>query len=260
MIRVCLVFPVIFALSIGTLSTRSSYNHGREKERWIETVSAQTVPHANQQENQASTTWRFDQLGSIDGHPTTVLGHPQLIETPYGKAIQFNGVDDALFVDVHPLAGASTFTWEVIFRPDADGQEAQRFFHLQEVDQATGQDTDNRMLFETRVMNGQWCLDSFATTNGQSKTLLDCTLLHPAGEWFSLTAVYDGKVFSNYVDGVLQGSGDVHLVPQSAGRTSIGTRINKTFYFKGAVLMARMTPRALAPNEFLKVPSPVAGK
>ena len=260
MLKVCLLFPAMFAVSIGMLSTLSSYNHGREKERWIETVSAQTLQRADKAENQASTIWRFDRLESIDGHPTTVSGHPQLIETPYGKAVQFNGVDDALFVDVHPLAGARTFTWEVIFRPDADGQEAQRFFHLQEVDQATGQDTDSRMLFETRLEDGQWCLDIFATTKGQGLTLLDCKLLHPAGKWFSLTAVYDGKVFSNYVDGVLQGSGDVHLVPQSAGRSSIGTRINKTFYFKGAVLMARMTPRALTPSEFLKVPPPLAGK
>jgi hypothetical protein len=260
MIRFGLLFSATFAISIGMLSALPSYNGSREQERWIETVSAQTVQHTNQRDNQASTTWHFDHLESIDGHPTTMSGNPQLIETPYGKAIQFNGVDDALFVDVHPLAGASTFTWEVIFRPDADGQEAQRFFHLQEVDQATGKDTDNRMLFETRLADGKWCLDSFATTNGQGLTLIDNKLLHPAGKWFSLAAVYDGKVFSNYVDGVLQGSGEIHLVPQSAGRSSLGARINKVSFFKGALLTARMTPRALAPNEFLKVPSPVAGK
>jgi hypothetical protein len=39
-----------------------------------------------------------------------------------------------------------------------------------------------------------------------------------------------------------------------AGRSSIGTRINKRDYFKGAVLMARMVPRALPPEQFLKMP------
>ena len=78
--------------------------------------------------------WRFDQTTELGGHPVAVLGRPHVIESPYGKAIEFNGVDDALFVGVHPLAGASTFTWEVIFRPDADGAQAQRFFHLQEQD------------------------------------------------------------------------------------------------------------------------------
>src|SRR5215470_4847749 len=77
------------------------------------------------------TVWTFDRLDRIGGHPTEVLGHPRVIDTPLGKAIAFNGVDDAIFVGVHPLAGAETFTWEAIFRPDG-GQPAQRWFHLQE--------------------------------------------------------------------------------------------------------------------------------
>src|SRR5215472_13154357 len=76
--------------------------------------------------------WRFDRLDRIGGHPVTVLGSPKIIDTPQGKAIEFNGVDDALFLDVHPLSGATVFTWEVIFRPDRDGRPEQRFFHLQE--------------------------------------------------------------------------------------------------------------------------------
>ena len=199
-----------------------------------------------------ATTWRFDQIESLGGHPVTAVGHPHLIDSPYGKAVEFNGVDDALFVGVHPLAGASSFTWEVIFMPDADGAAAQRFFHLQEVDPKTGEDTQNRMLFEIRIVDGQWCLDSFATSNGTGKTLLNCKMLHPLGKWYRVTAVYDGKTFSNYVEDELEGSGEVQLAPQGMGRPSIGTRINKTYYFKGAVLMARMTPRALSPDQFLK--------
>jgi hypothetical protein len=203
---------------------------------------------------QLSEVWRFDQIGTLGGHPTEVLGHPHVIETPFGKAIEFNGVDDALFVAVHPLAGATTYTWEVIFRPDADGAPAQRFFHLQEQDPATGQDTENRMLFEIRIVDGQWCLDSFAVTAGQRRTLLNCKLLHPLGKWYRVTAVYDGKELRNYVDDELQGSGPLTIAPQHAGRSSVGTRINKSYYFKGAILMARMVPRVLPPEEFLKMP------
>src|SRR6267378_6036748 len=94
--------------------------------------------------------WTFDRLDKIGGHPTTILGHPSVIRTPLGKAVQFNGVDDALFVDSHPLAAAETFTWEVIFRPDRGGAPEQRFFHLQERDPKTGVDTENRLLFEIR--------------------------------------------------------------------------------------------------------------
>ena len=70
-------------------------------------------------------TWRFDRLENIGGHRTTVLGQPKVIASPVGKAVEFDGVDDALFVDNHPLSGARTFTWEAIFRPDG-GQRRPR--------------------------------------------------------------------------------------------------------------------------------------
>src|SRR5690606_12625525 len=91
-----------------------------------------------------SETWIFDNLQRIGGHAVKVEGDPQVIDTPLGKAIQFDGDGDALFLDVHPLAGAKTFTWELIFRPDSDGGKEQRIFHLQQDGDAT------RFLFETR--------------------------------------------------------------------------------------------------------------
>ena len=195
-------------------------------------------------------TWQFDSIRKVGGHPTTVLGHPHLLTGLSGnaksdKAIAFNGVDDALFLQVHPLAGAETWTWEVIFRPDADGAAEQRFFHLQE------NGTDNRMLFEIRLADGKWCLDSFAKSGEASLALMDRAKLHPAGVWYHAAAVYDGKEFRNYVDGVLEGKGPLHLVPYGPGTASLGVRINKVNYFKGAIRQARMTPRALAVSEFL---------
>ena len=204
-----------------------------------------------------TSIWRFDNIDSIGGHPTLVLGHPHLTDSPFGKAVEFNGVDDALFVDAHPLAGASTYTWEVIFRPDSDGAEAQRFFHLSEVDPATGKDTDNRMLFEIRIAKGQWCLDSFAESHGARRTLLNCDDLHPLGRWYRVTAVYDGKTLRNYVGNEMQVEGELHMAPQGAGHSSIGTRIDRRDFFKGAVFEARFTPRALEPEEFLKMPAMV---
>src|ERR1700681_4103210 len=97
--------------------------------------------------------WTFDRIDNIGGHPTTVLGHPHIIDTPNGKAVEFNGVDDGLLIAVHPLAGAETFTWEAVFRPDG-GNAEQRWFHLEE-NPATGLDSHNRMLFEIRVVDGR---------------------------------------------------------------------------------------------------------
>ena len=196
-----------------------------------------------------SDVWKFDSLTKIGGHAVKAEGHPRVIATPAGKAVEFGGVDDALFIDAHPLAGAETFTWEVIFRPDVGGAAEQRFFHLQE------NGTETRMLFEIRVIEGKWCLDSFALSGKESKALMDRGKLHPLGVWHHAAAVYDGREYRNYVDGVLEGAGEVHLVPQGAGQTSVGTRFNRRGYFKGAVLAARMTNRALAVTEFLKVPA-----
>jgi hypothetical protein len=42
------------------------------------------------------------------------------------------------------------------------------------------------------------------------------------------------------------------MAPQKAGQTSVGVRFNKVNYFKGALRLARMTPRALPPAEFLR--------
>jgi hypothetical protein len=204
--------------------------------------------------------WRFDQTAALGGHAVKVLGHPQVIETPYGKAVQFNGSDDAFFVDVHPLAGAETWTWEVIFRPDLGGAPAQRFFHLSVLNPETNTDADDRMLFETRIMNGEWCLDSFALSHGHSKVLLNCQKLHPLGQWYRITAVYDGKTLRNYVGNELQGEGEVQLAPEGPGHSSIGVRINLKDYFKGAVFEARFTRRALRPDEFLTWPPPAAEK
>lgn len=203
--------------------------------------------------NENTEVWMFDQTSTLGGHATDVLGHPAVIESPFGKAVQFNGVDDALFVAAHPLAGAETWTWDVIFRPDADGAAAQRFFHLSVLDPATGKDVNDRLLFEIRIINGQWCLDSFAMADGQSKTLLNCEKLHPLGKWYRVTAVYNGKTLSNYVGDELQGEGDVQLAPQRPGHSSVGVRINLKDHFKGAIFEARFTRRALEVGEFLKM-------
>ena len=205
--------------------------------------------------------WRFDNINSIGGHATEVLGHPSVINSPYGKAVEFHGGDgDAIIVPEHPLAGATAFTWEVIFRPDADGPEAQRFFHIAEQDPATGKDSDNRLLFELRIVDKQWCLDSFAGNRGANLTLLNCKALHPLGQWFRVTTVWDGKVMKNYVGDELQGEGPLVMGPEGPGRSSIGMRLNRVYPFKGAVLMSRTVPRALPPSEFLKMPPAVNPK
>jgi hypothetical protein len=199
-----------------------------------------------------SETWHFDNLHKISTYRTRVEGKPKLIETPEGSAVQFDGVKDAIFVADHPLSEAETFTWEAIFQPAPLGPPEQRFFHLQESDAKTGEDTGNRMLFEIRVVEGRWALDSFIISSAGEMTLLDTTRLHPLGAWYAVAMTYDGRTLRHYVDGVEEGAETVPWTPPRTGYSSVGTRANRVSYFKGAIRLARMTKRVLAPAEFLK--------
>ena len=98
-------------------------------------------------------------------------------------------------------------------------------------------------------------LDSYNQSGAANQALMNGTALHPLGSWYHVASVYDGKEFSNYVDGVREGSAELHLAAHGPGHASVGVRINKVFYFKGAVHLARFTRRALAPSEFLRIPA-----
>jgi hypothetical protein len=57
----------------------------------------------------------------------------------------------------------------------------------------------------------------------------------------------------HYINGVKELSAPIAVfTPPKAGRTSMGVRINKVYWFKGAIRQARFTRGALAPVEFLK--------
>ncbi|MPZ18926.1 MAG: LamG domain-containing protein [Luteitalea sp.] len=211
-------------------------------------------------------TWSFDRTDEIGGNKTKLEGNPKVVDTPMGKAVEFDGVDDALWIEQHPLAGASTFTFEAIFRPDG-GSAEQRWFHLAERDPKTGllasrdrpktgQDANARFLFEIRVLNmNQWCLDAFVNGPGYSKALLFRGKLHSIGHWYHVAQVYDGKWYRSYVNGELQGEAEIAFTPQGPGAASVGTRINRVNHFRGAILLARFTPEALAVSEFLTLPT-----
>jgi hypothetical protein len=202
--------------------------------------------------------WTFDRLDTIAGAAAHPEGHPKVFATAAGPALQFNGIDDALFVDKHPLAGASTFTIEAIFRPDG-GVFEQRWLHLAETDPATGQDTGTRFLFEIRVVGDRWYLDSFTNGPGYNKPLMAPEKTFPIGPWYRVEMTYDGTTFRSFVDGVEQLEAPIAFKPQGPGHTSLGVRINRVNYFKGAILKLRFTPRALTHEEFMALPAALAG-
>jgi hypothetical protein len=202
---------------------------------------------ARAQSPTGAVVWEVDNLQRIGGHAATVVGSPRVVDGPQGKAVEFDGVDDALFLPVHPLAGQARFTAEVIFRPAADGPKEQRFFHLQE------EGSENRVLFETRLTDdGHWFLDTFIKSEAGDCTLFAKDHLHRIGPWFYAAIVVDGKSMRHYVNGKLELSQELKFTPHKAGATSLGVRINKVHWYKGAISRARFTPRPLEPAEFWK--------
>jgi len=205
-----------------------------------------------------ATVWRFDRLDAIGAAATHVEGHPRLIATPAGRAVAFNGVDDALFIDRHPLAGAPAFTIQAVFRPDGGAFE-QRWMHLAETDPATGQETGTRFLFEIRVVGERWYLDAFTAGTGYKQTLVAPDRTFPLGRWYRVEMTCDGRMFRSFVDGVEQAEAVIDFKPQGPGHSSIGTRINRVNYFHGAIFELRFTPQAMKPEEFAPLPAVLGG-
>jgi lysophospholipase L1-like esterase len=192
-----------------------------------------------------TVTWKINALDKIGGQTTLKIGTPRVVETADGKAVLFNGVDTGLVVNTNPVAGATAFTVEAVFRPDAGGTTEQRWFHIQE------EANDNRVLLEIRLTGDQWFLDSFIKSGENKLTLYSENFKHKAGEWYHVALVFDGTTMRHFVDGKEELSGALTIQPLGGGSTSIGVRMNRVFWFKGAVRKARFTPRALSPREFM---------
>lgn len=189
--------------------------------------------------------WRVEDPKRVGGHATTVLGAPRVVQEDGRKALRFNGVSDGLIVPQIPIQGWREFTIEVLFKPDGDGPEAQRFVHLEDK-------AENRALIETRVTPQRtWYLDTFLYVKARDAgvTLVDKTKLHPCDRWYWAALVYDGKTMSHFVNATKEKEGAIDFGPLGEGRTSLGVRLNQVFWFKGAIAEVRFHPRALPAAE-----------
>jgi hypothetical protein len=195
----------------------------------------------------SATIWPLDRIEEVGGHAATVLGQPRVIETGMGKAIEFDGRDDGIQLDVNPLKGLAQFTAEVIFRPAVGGPKEQRFVHFQE------NGSENRLLFEIRLTpDNRWFLDAFIKSGAGNYTQFAEKFPHPIGPWQHAAVVMDGKMMRHYVNGVEEMATAIQYIPQGPGRTSLGVRLNQVSWYQGAIQQIRITPAALAPEQFLK--------
>ena len=73
----------------------------------------------------------------------------------------------------------------------------------------------------------------------------------PLAQWYHVALVFDGRTMTHYVDGKAEMSGPLTITPLAQGKTSLGVRLNRVFWFKGAISRVRFTNRALTPKEFM---------
>ena len=194
-----------------------------------------------------SVAWKTDDLKKIGGQNVEVLGDPKIVKTDRGKAIHFDGLSDGIFISNNPIMGAEAFTIEAVFRPEAGGGAEQRWLHIEDTE-----NDERRSLLEIRLSGNQWFLDTFIKSGDDRSAIYAENFKHPTDKWYHIALVFDGQEMRHYVDGKLEMSGKMTIKPFGRGKTSIGVRQNKVYWFKGSVLRARFTNRALEPSEFMK--------
>jgi len=194
------------------------------------------------QENPA--VWKFNDLNKVGDYTPTIQGKPSVTKSDKFTGILFNGIGDGLIIHGNPLDGWSSFTIEVLFKPDGEGPKEPRFVHFEDRDK-------NRGTLEIRLTpTGQWYLDAFLKNGKLNKgiTLIDSTQLHQANQWFWVAMVYDGKKMISYVNGTKQLENTMDFPPMDGGQIAFGMRLNKVNWFKGLVSEARFYQMALPPE------------
>jgi hypothetical protein len=198
-------------------------------------VCAACVTQKPQPKEATLNIWQLYTLADIGGHVPEVWGNPRVVSADKGrKAVAFDGEQDGLLIPANPIAGAKAFEIEVVFKPVAayPANIEQRFLHIQEPG-----NPDRRILIELRLNNRQqWYADFFMRTEKASLTLLDSTKTHPVGEWATIKLRYKDGTLTGFVNGQEEVSGPIEYLPiPDSASTSIGTRMDKRSWFKGAI-------------------------
>jgi hypothetical protein len=199
--------------------------------------------------------WQIDTLENIGGHPTSIIGDPQVVVTDIGKAVKFDGDGDMLLIDANPLGDAKEFTIEIIFKPDgAYPQNAEpRFVHIQDPDDPSAK----RVMIELRLTaENRWYLDGFMNTDNDKLALIDASLTHPTGQWMHAAVTYQNNLFKTWVNGIEELSGNVTYASEivaANAKTSLGARMNQVSWFSGIIKTLKVTHRVLDPGEFLSL-------
>ena len=199
---------------------------------------------------QEAVVWDVNNISSIGGNKVESFGSPKVIETDNGKAVEFQKSPDQLIVQNNPLGDATEWTIELIVKPYALGSSklnAPRILHIQVPGNA-----NKRVLIEMRVTTaGKWYFDGYIRSTKGGLALIDPKLTHDVDKWYNGTITYKEGVFTTFINGVKELTGNVTYEQiGSEAVVSLGARMNKVAYFKGAIRRVIFTKTALTPDKF----------
>jgi hypothetical protein len=206
---------------------------------------------------QPKVVWSFDKPDSVGSFIILPLtsdcktDFPKLFDTELGKSFYFDGVNDGFLIKNNPLDNASSFTIEIIIKPDSADKinnKEQRYFHLRNLE------NDNcRILIELRYLNNnRWALDTFLKSENSRLTLYDSTITHEIGKWYHVALVYEKGIMSHFVNGKQELSCNIEFDMNQInnGQISIGARMDPRSWFKGFIHSIIFSHQALLPNNF----------
>ena len=201
----------------------------------------------NSQENMIqhkSTQWLLASMLNEKSNDIEIIGNPQIVKSPYGDSVLFNGIDTGLFLNRMPLNSLKEFTVEMIFNPAINSPFEQRILHFGEI-------SGDRMLLEIRAKDTNWYFDGFVASGENKLALIDEKLIHPLGQWYHVAFVVTANSLTTYVNGKQELQEAYSFKPIKQGKTSIGVRLNQVSWFKGSIYKIRITPKELKSEEFM---------
>jgi hypothetical protein len=181
------------------------------------------------------------------GYNGTLVGDPVFVDAPtgFGKALQFDGVNDYVELSITPLLGTLTnATFAVRINVDSTGGAWTRIF-----DFGTGETVN---MFLTPDAGGPVRFAITTSGSGGESQATSSGSLAPG--WHHVAAVIDGVTMTMqlYVDGEMADSGETTVLPSTLGATTqnwLGRSEYPDPYYMGAMDEFRIYNRVLSAGE-----------
>ncbi|MCC5788572.1 MAG: hypothetical protein JJT75_02975 [Opitutales bacterium] len=179
---------------------------------------------------------------------TVVRGAPEirsLEASAFPAVVLFNGREDQIVIPGNPLSKAREFTLEALFFPFAEGEEEQRFVHLQ------NEKGEDRILLETRLTEDRqhWYGDTIIAAGEQITFLNDPQKLHPTGAWATMALRFANGQMEQWVNRQQELTAPAEYQPWAVGRISLGQRLNRISPFAGSLAALRFADFPRAPQD-----------